>query len=98
MMRFLSVALALSLFLAPLTAEKTAQKHVPDGEVIDQVRVRLANDPDVGGVKIDVDAHDGAVTLAGKVKTEKQRAKAEKLAKKVKGVSSVNNQLVVSPD
>ena len=98
MMRFLSVALALSVFLAPLVAEKAPQKHVPDGEVIDQVRVRLAGDPDVGGIKIDVDAHDGAVTLMGKVKTEKQRTKAEKLAKKVKGVSSVNNQLVVSPD
>ena len=94
MMRFLSIALALSLFLAPLQA----QKHVPDGELIDQVRVRLANDPDVGGIKFDVDAHDGAVTLTGKVKTEKQRVKAEKIAKKVKGVSSVNNQLVVSPD
>jgi len=98
MMRFLSVVLALSLFLAPLEAQKSAQKHVPDGEVIDQVRVRLANDPDVGGIKFDVDAHDGAVTLTGKVKTEKQRVKAEKIAKKVKGVSSVNNQLVVSPD
>ncbi len=93
-MRFLSLVLALSLFLAPLAA----QKHVPDGELVDQVRVRLANDPDVGGVKIDVDAHDGAVTLIGKVKSEKQRAKAEKVAKKVKGVASVNNQLVVSPD
>jgi len=94
MIRFLCVALALSLVLAPLVA----QKHVPDGELIDQVRVHLANDPDVGGVKIDVDAHDGAVTLTGKVKSEKQRAKAEKITKKVKGVSSVNNQLVISPD
>ena len=95
MIRFLSVALALSLLLAPVVAE---QKHVPDGELIDQVRVHLANDPDVGGVKIDVDAHDGAVTLTGKVKSEKQRVKAEKIAKKVKGVGSVNNQLAVSPD
>ncbi len=93
MIRFLSVAIALSL-IVPLAA----QKHVPDGEVIDLVRVKLANDPDVGGIKIDVDAHDGAVTLTGKVKTDKQRVKAEKIAKKVKGVVSVNNQLVISPD
>ena len=94
MMRFLSIVLVLSLFSMTLVA----QKHVPDGELIDQVRVKLANDPDVGGNKIDVDAHNGAVTLMGKVKSEKQRAKAEKIAKKVKGVSSINNQLVVSPD
>ena len=94
MTRFLFLALAASLVVAPLAA----QKHVPDGEVIDQVRVKLANDPDVGGNKIDVDSHDGAVTLTGKVKTDKQKAKAEKIAKKVKGVVSVVNQLVVSPD
>ena len=94
MTRFLCLALALSLFVAPLVA----QKHVPDGEVVDQVRVKLANDPDVGGQKIDVDSHDGAVILTGKVKSEKQRVKAEKLTKKVKGVVSVTNQLVVSPD
>lgn len=94
MMRFLLFTLALSLVVAPLVA----QKHVPDGELVDQVRVKLVNDPDVGGVKIDVDAHDGAVTLAGKVKTDKQRLKAEKLAKKVKGVLSVKNDLIVSPD
>jgi len=94
MTRRLSLLLALSLAAAPLIA----QKHVPDGEVVDQVRVKLANDPDVGSVKIDVDAHDGAVTLTGKVKTDKQRVKAERIAKKVKGVVSVNNQLVISPD
>ncbi|HLG98446.1 MAG TPA: BON domain-containing protein [Bryobacteraceae bacterium] len=94
MIKLLCIALAFSLSVAPLVA----QKHVPDGEVIDQVRVKLANDPDVGGMNISVDSKDGAVTLAGKVKTEKQRAKAEKLTKKVKGVVSVNNQLVISPN
>ncbi len=38
------------------------------------------------------------VTLKGKVRREKMRSKAEKVAKKVKGVTSVNNQLAVSPD
>jgi hyperosmotically inducible periplasmic protein len=95
MIRFVSLAIALSMTAALLASD---QKRVPDGELIDQVRVHLANDPDVGGVKIDVDAHDGVVTIAGKCKTEKQRVKAEKLTKKVKGVISVNNQLVVSPE
>ena len=94
MIKLLCIALGLSLLVSPLLA----QKHVPDGEVIDQVRVKLANDPDVGGMNINVDSKDGAVTLMGKVKTDKQRVKAEKLTKKVKGVVSVNNQLAVSPD
>jgi hyperosmotically inducible periplasmic protein len=93
-MRLFSLTLVFALVLAPLLA----QKQVPDGEIIDQVRVKLANDAEVGGQPIDVDSHDGAVTLKGKVRSDKQRTKAEKLAKKVKGVTSVTNQLVVTPD
>ena len=94
MTRLLCLALALGLAVAPLLA----QKQISDDSLIDQVRVKLANDADVGGMPINVDVHQGVVTLKGKVRTEKQRAKAEKIAKKVKGVSSVTNQLVVSPD
>jgi len=93
-MRFLSVALVLVMIAVALAS----QKQLSDDALNDQVRVKLANDSDVGGMKIDVDVHQGAVTLKGKVRTEKQRLKAEKVAKKVKGVTSVNNQLVVSPD
>ncbi|HYL36780.1 MAG TPA: BON domain-containing protein [Bryobacteraceae bacterium] len=93
-MRFLCGALVFSLLLLPLLA----QKQISDDSLIDQVRVKLANDPDVGGMKIDVEVHQGAVTLKGKVRTDKQKAKAEKIAKRVKGVASVANQLVVSPD
>jgi hyperosmotically inducible periplasmic protein len=75
-----------------------AQKQVTDDELTDQVRVKLANDADVGGLNIAVDVHQGAVTLTGKVRNDKQRIKAEKVAKKVKGVTTVANQLVVSPD
>jgi osmotically-inducible protein OsmY len=49
-------------------------------------------------MKFEVSVHEGAVTLKGKVRTDKQKSKAEKLAKKVKGVTSVNNRLVISPD
>lgn len=74
-----------------------AQKQAPDDLIYDLVRRRLASDPDVKGAMIEVQVKDGAVSLSGKVKTEKARQKAEKLAKKVKGVRSVTNKLVVSP-
>jgi len=40
---------------------------------------------------------EGVVELSGKVKTEAQKARAEKIAKKVKGVKSVVNKLAISP-
>jgi osmotically-inducible protein OsmY len=91
-MRFLSLALLFSLILTPLFA----QKPVTDDVINDQVRVKLANDAEIGGMAIDVDVHEGVVTLKGKVRTEKMRSKAEKVAKKVRGVRSVTNQLTVS--
>ena len=94
-MRFLSLLLVFSLVLTPLLAQN---KPVTDDIINDQVRVKLASDSEIGGMAIDVDVHQGVVTLKGKVRTDKMRSKAEKVAKKVKGVTSVNNQLAVSPD
>jgi len=96
MIRLLWCAFLIGLLAAPSFAEK--DKKVSDDALTDQVLVKLANDADVGGVKFDVSVHDGAVTLKGKVRTEKQKEKAAKVAKKVKGVTSVNNELVISPD
>ena len=58
---------------------------------------KLANDPDVKGGALEVDVQNGVVTLKGTVSKEKLKQKAEALTKKVKGVKSVNNQLVVKP-
>lgn len=97
MPRILAVALLFTLVLMPLAAEKQKQP-LTDDIITDNVRVKLASDSDVGGMKIDVDVKGGSVTLTGKVRTEKQRNKAEKLAKKVRGVTAVTNKLIVSQD
>ena len=47
----------------------------------------------VKGGAIDVEVQEGAVVLKGKVEEEKQKNKAEKIAKKVNGVKSVENEI-----
>jgi hyperosmotically inducible protein len=94
-MRFLSFVVLFCVVLTPLLAQK---KALTDDIINDQVRVKLANDSEIGGMAIEVDVHGGVVTLKGKVRTDKMRSKAEKVAKKVKGVTSVTNQITVSPD
>ncbi|MBL8292312.1 MAG: BON domain-containing protein [Bryobacterales bacterium] len=69
-----------------------------DDHIYDRVRMRLAEDPAVNGGALQVEVKNGAVTLRGNVKNEKAREKAEKLAKKVKGVKSVTNELKVDPN
>ena len=68
-----------------------------DDIIYDQVRQKLAMDREVGGNAIDVKVDKGHVTLSGSVRSERQKSRAEKIAKKVKGVEEVENQLVIAP-
>jgi hyperosmotically inducible periplasmic protein len=77
-------------------AQKPAAQN-PDDRISDQVRMRLATDPDVKGGALDVSVNSGVVTIKGRVDTDKGKARATKLAKKVKGVKEVDNELVVGP-
>ena len=70
---------------------------VSDDRILDQVRMRLTTDMDVKGGADEVIVKDGVVTIRGRVPSERGKNKATKLAKKVKGVKSVNNELVVGP-
>ena len=90
MLRLLLCLLLLLVLTAPLVADKR-----DDGVITDQVRRRLFADPNVKGYTVEVETKDGVVTLTGTVETEKARAKAEKLAKKVSGVKGVVNKLRV---
>ena len=74
----------------------TAKAAMDDAAITAQVSASLAKDPDLSALKIDVDTVDGKVTLNGPAPTTVARDRAETLAKAVAGVTSVNNQLVVT--
>jgi osmotically-inducible protein OsmY len=94
-MRTLTVCVILSLVAAACAF--AAEKQVSDDEIYDNVRRRLANDPDVKGGTFDVKVEAGVVTVQGVVEKDKFRTKAEKLAKKVRGVKQVVNRIQVKP-
>ena len=72
-----------------------ADKVISDDMIYDNVRIKLASDQIVKGGGIQVESHQGVVTLRGTVQEEKQKDKATRLAKKINGVKSVDNQLQV---
>jgi osmotically-inducible protein OsmY len=86
-----SVVLSLSLFGSALAAEKITT----DDAIYDYVRRKLASDQVVKGGGLQVEVHQGVVTLRGTVEEQKQKDKATKLAKKVAGVKSVDNEITV---
>jgi hyperosmotically inducible periplasmic protein len=90
--RICSVILAV-LFLASICLADN--KPVSDDVIVDEVRIKLSGDAEVKGGALKVDCKQGVVTLAGAVDTEAARGKAAKLAKRVKGVKDVVNNLTV---
>jgi hyperosmotically inducible periplasmic protein len=87
-----SVILAVCLLAVTCLA---ADKPISDDVIVDQVRIKLAGDQEVKGGALKVDCKQGVVTIAGSVDTESARGKAAKLAKKVKGVKDVINNITV---
>jgi len=72
-----------------------ADKPVTDDEIYNNVKIKLAGDRDVKGGGIDVTVQTGVVTMKGKVDSEHAKSRAEHLAKRVRGVKSVVNQLEI---
>jgi hyperosmotically inducible periplasmic protein len=76
-------------------ASASMGEKIDDAMITTSVNASLAKDPDLSAIKINVDTKDGVVTLNGPAPTAAAKDKAADLAKQVKGVTSVNNQLVL---
>jgi hyperosmotically inducible protein len=70
---------------------------VTDAGITARVKTRLLADPDVSGLRIDVDTRDRIVTLTGIVNTAAEKARALEQAGKVENVTRVEDRLTVRP-
>lgn len=71
-------------------------EYMSDATLTTKVHTALANDVGMRTMySINVDSDKGVVTLKGKVDSEATRQRAEDVAKRVSGVSSVKNELQV---
>lgn len=76
--------------------QRTVGEVVDDATITAQIKAKLAADPDLSALKINVDSNQGAVRLKGEVKTLALRRKAQELSQGIKGVKSVDNQLIIT--
>lgn len=87
------------LILLLLTAFSACSSTViTDADLMATVKSKIAIDPDTSAIKIGVDATGGVVTLSGVVPTQKEKDRAEQIAKGVEGVSSVVNNITINPN
>jgi osmotically-inducible protein OsmY len=71
-------------------------QYAKDATLTSKVHTALANDVGMKTLtRINVDSSNGVVTLKGKVDSEETRRRAEAVAKRVGGVTSVKNELSV---
>lgn len=77
--------------------QETVGAYIDDAGITAIVKSRFFEDKDVAGSSISVETLNGTVMLSGFAKNALERNKAESIARGVKGVTSVKNEIAIRP-
>lgn len=77
--------------------QETVGAYVDDTGITTLVKARFVENKQVDAASIKVETLNGTVMLSGFAKNGTERATAESIARGVKGVVSVRNEIVVRP-
>ncbi len=75
--------------------QSTAGQYVDDVAITTKVKAELIDSKKVDGLDVNVDSKNGYVTLTGWASSATERTKAGQLARDVKGVKDVDNELQI---
>lgn len=92
------IVLPLGLALAGCTGtaeQKTAGEYVDDAVITGKVKAAIIEEKAVDANDINVETYKGVVQLSGFIDNEDQRWKAVEAARRVDGVKSVRESLIV---
>ena len=91
------VAVAIMMLLAACSSMtgKTVGENIDDAGITAKVKAKLAGEKISTVTRIDVDTNQGVVALKGTVSSEAMRVRAAEIAREVKGVRDVVNNLRV---
>jgi len=99
--RTLICYLVLFIFLFTFAGFASTSRQASTGEYVDdsvittKIKSQLAKDDFLKSFRISVETYKGAVQLSGRVNTQAAVDKAGQIARSVKGVQSVTNDLIV---
>lgn len=94
---FIAVA-ALGLFLGAcsmFSGNETSGQYVDDTTITTKVKAQIFDDPTLKVLQVNVETMKGVVQLSGFVDSKQSKAKAVAIARQVRGVVSVKDDLVV---
>ena len=73
----------------------TIGEKIDDASITSQVKYALLSHKSTSALKTKVTTNDGVIVITGEAKSDAEKSLVTKLAKDVRGVSSVNNQMTV---
>lgn len=96
-LRFLVIAMLIVMVLACASTPKQSStgEFIDDSVITTKVKALLAEDNFLKSFAISVETYKGIVQLSGFVNTMESVTKAGQIARSVKGVKSVKNNLIV---
>lgn len=80
---------------AAFSGRETAGEYVDDASITASVKNEIFQDPKLKMFQIHVETFKNQVQLSGFVDSQREAARAGQIARSIKGVQSVNNNLVV---
>jgi osmotically-inducible protein OsmY len=90
---------AAALFVLPGCAvtrdQSTVGEYIDDATITTKVKARMVENKQVDAAAISVETLNGTVMLSGFAKNGTEKATAESIAREIKGVKAVRNEIVV---
>ncbi len=93
----ISLSLLFASGCAVTRGQESVGAYIDDTAITSSVKAQFVGNTDVDASSISVETLKGAVVLSGFAKNMKEKATAETIARKVNGVSSVRNDIIVRP-
>ena len=91
------IALVTASGCAVTRGQETVGAYVDDAAITTSVKARYVDNKDVDAASIKVETLNGTVMLSGFAKSQNEKDSAAAIARDVKGVKSVKNEIAVRP-
>lgn len=92
---FLAALLASMLGCTPTPQQEGTGEYVDDSVITTKVKAAIFNEPSLKVAEINVETFKGTVQLSGFVRSRADMVKAVEVARNIKGVKSVKNDMRV---
>jgi hypothetical protein len=89
--------LTLLMIIFSMFCAACSERQVDDAMLTARIKARMTADGRISPSRVDVDTLNGDVTLSGETPTQEEKDAAEEVARKVEGVRSVSNRIIVNP-